>query len=145
MSNQAPQQRRGSADASREEHERLLREGMDAFNRGDLEALVRIFDEELESKVAPGLANPGTWHGHAGFVEMVATWSEAFESQHNTIVSIHHPDEDHVIAEVRQAGVGAGSGAPVEMTVYYLYEIRHGRAVRLQLHPDYDSALAAMP
>ena len=129
---------------SQQQHEQLLRDGMDAFNRGDLEGLVRIFDERLESHVAPGLANPGTWHGYEGFAEMVSGWSEAFERQYNTIVSMHHPDEHHVIAEIRQAAVGAGSGAPVEMTLFYLFEIRDGRAVRLQLHPDYDSALAAV-
>ena len=47
---------------------------------------------------------------------MVVTWSEAFETQRNTIVSFLHPDEHHVIAEVHQEAVGAGSGVPVEMT-----------------------------
>jgi ketosteroid isomerase-like protein len=130
--------------SSEQRNEQLVREGTDAFNRGDLGALVRLFDEKIESHVAPGLANPGTWHGHGGFAEMVATWGEAFESQLNTIVSMHHPDEHHVIAEIHQAAVGAGSGAPVEMTLYYLFEIRDGRGVRLQLHADYDSALAAV-
>jgi hypothetical protein len=130
--------------SSREQHAALLREGMEAFNRGDLEALVRIFDERIESHVAPGLANPGTWHGHEGFLEMVTGWSEAFEAQRNTVVSMRHPDDNHVIAEIHQTAVGAGSGAPVEMTLFYLFEIRDQRAVRLQLHAEYESALAAV-
>ena len=131
--------------SNRERNEQLLREGMEAFNRGDIEALTQIFDDRLESRVAPGLANPGTWQGRDGFTEMVAGWSEAFERQHNTIVSTHHPDEHHVIAEVRQEATGAESGVPVEMTLFYLFEIRDGRAVRLQLHPDLASARAAIP
>ena len=135
----------GPAHASRRErNERLIREGMDAFNRADLAALVKILDDGLESRVAPGLANPGTWRGLDGFAKMVTTWGEAFETQRNTIVALSHPDEHHVIVEVHQAAVGAGSGAPVEMTLFYLFEIRDGRAVRLHLYPDRVSALAGV-
>jgi ketosteroid isomerase-like protein len=130
--------------SSRERNEQLVREGTDAFNRGDMDAVVLLMDERIESHVAPGLGNAGTWRGRDGFAEMVATWVEAFESQTNTIVSMQHPDDRHVIAEVHQAAVGAGSGVPVEMTLFYLYEIRDERAVRLQLHPDYESAMAAV-
>jgi ketosteroid isomerase-like protein len=129
--------------SEREHNERLVREGMEAFNRGDLRALKEIFDERLESHVAPGLANAGTWHGRDGFAEMVATWSEAFETQHNSVVSVEHPDDHHVIARVHQAAVGAGSGVPVEMTLFYLFEVRDGRGVRLHLYPDREAALAA--
>ncbi len=62
----------------------------------------------------------------------------------NTIVSFSHPDEHHVIAEVHQEAVGAGSGVPVEMTLYYLFEIRNGRAVRLHMYPDREAALCAV-
>jgi ketosteroid isomerase-like protein len=130
--------------SKREENERLIREGMEAFNRGDLDALVEIFDEELESRVGPGLANSGTWRGREGFAEMVTTWGEAFGTQTNTIVRFTHPDEDHVIVEVHQAAVGAVSGVPVEMTAFYLFEIRRGRAVRLHMYGDYESALSAV-
>jgi ketosteroid isomerase-like protein len=130
--------------SEREDNERLVRKGMDAFNRGDLEALKGIFDERLESHVAPGLANTGTWHGREGFADMVTMWTEAFETQHNSIVSLDHPDEHHVVAQVHQAAVGAGSGVPVEMTLFYLFEIRDRRGVRLHLYPDREAALAAV-
>lgn len=128
----------------RDHNETLIREGMEAFNRGDLDALVSIFDERLESRVGPGLANAGTWRGSEGFGQMITTWGEAFKTQRNTIVSFSHPDEHHVIAEVHQEAVGAGSGVPVEMTLYYLFEIRNGRAVRLHMYPDREAALCAV-
>lgn len=128
----------------REYNERLIREGMEAFNRGDMSAVVEIFDERLESRVGPGLANSGTWRGREGFAEMITTWGEAFESQQNTIIRFTHPDEHHVIVEVHQAAVGAVSGVPVEMTLFYLFEIRDGRGVRLHMYPDHGSALAAV-
>ena len=36
-----------------------------------------------------------------------------------------------MIAEIHQTAVGAGSGVPVEMTVYFLFEVRDERAVRV--------------
>ena len=129
---------------SEERLERLVRKGFEAFNRRDRDAMVSILDENVESHVAPGLANAGTWHGVEGFESMVAIWSEAFETQRNTVLSIRFPDEHHAIAEVHQAAVGAGSGVPVEMTLYYLFEVHDERAVRVHLYPDADAALAAV-
>ncbi len=131
-------------ESKRERNERLIRDGMEAFNRGDLAAIATIFDERLESRVAPGLANTGVWQGTDGFEQMVTDWGEAFESQRNTIVSFSHPDEHHVIVEVRQEAVGAGSGVPVEMTLFYLFEIRDEKAVRFHLYQDHEAALSAV-
>ena len=84
--------------SSREHRERLVREGFEAFNRGDAEAVLAVLDPAVESHVGPSLANTGTWHGHAGFLEMLRIWGEAFATQRNTLVSLSFPDDDHVIA-----------------------------------------------
>jgi len=144
-SNEAPQRRRSSADASQHErNERLLRDGVEAFNQGDYATLVAMFDPGIECHVASGLGNPGTWFGIDGFERMTGAWGEAFASQQSSVVSLNFPDEHHVIAEIHQRAVGAGSGVPVEMTNYYLLEIRDERAVRFHIHPDRESALAAV-
>ena len=124
-------------------HERLIRDGMEAFNRGDMTMLATIFDERLESRVGPQLANSGTWRGREGFTEMITTWGEAFESQRNRIIGFTHPDDRHVIAEVHQAATGAGSRVPVEMTLFYLFEFRDDKVVRLHLYAERDEALEA--
>ncbi len=129
--------------SSREHRERLVREGFEAFNRGDAEAVLAVLDPAVESHVGPSLANTGTWHGHAGFLEMLRIWGEAFATQRNTVVSLSFPDDDHVIAETRQAGVGAGSGVPVEMPVYFLFEVPDELAVRVHLYADAEAAFAA--
>jgi hypothetical protein len=45
---------------------------------------------------------------------------------------------------MRQTAVGSVSGVPVEMTNYYLLELRDGRAVRFHIYGDRDTALAAI-
>jgi len=144
-SNKAPQQRRDSAVASqRDRNERLLREGVEAFNRGDIETLIAMFDPRIECHVAPGQGNPGTWYGIEGYKAMTGAWGEAFESQQSSILSARFPDEHHLIAEIRQTAVGAVSGVPVEMTNFYLLEVRDGRAVRFHIYGDRESAMSAV-
>ena len=45
------------------------------------------------------------------------------------------PDDRHAIAEVHQRAVGAVSAASVEMTLFFFYEIRDGRALRFTSIP----------
>jgi ketosteroid isomerase-like protein len=122
----------------------LVYAGMDAFNRGDDEAVRALLDPEIECHVDPALMNGGTWHGVDGYGQMMATWGEAWQEIEMTILGVETPDDRHAIAEVHQRAVGAGSGVPVEMRLAYFYEIRDGRALRFHVYPDRDAALAAI-
>ena len=44
---------------------------------------------------------------------------------------------------LRQVGRGKGSGAPVEMTMGWLYTFRDGRIIRVRMFADRGEALAA--
>jgi ketosteroid isomerase-like protein len=129
---------------SREANVELVRAGLDAFNRRDHEAVFALLDPEIECHVHPGLMNVGTWHGIDGYQEMMATWGEAWEEIEMTVLGVETPDDRHVIADVQQRAVGAGSGVPVEMTLFFFYEIRDGRALRFHVYPDRAAALAAI-
>lgn len=144
MSDEAPQRRLGSAtDPQRERNEALIRTGIEATNHGDVEAVTALLDPEVESHVAPGLGNPGTWHGIDGYWTMVGAWLEAFATQLINVRAVEFADDDHAVAEVQVEAVGAGSGVPVEMTLYYMIEIRDERAVRFHIYADRDAAIAA--
>jgi ketosteroid isomerase-like protein len=124
-------------------NEALIRTGIEATNRGDLDVVTALLDPEIESHVAPGLGNPGTWRGIDGYREMVETWGEAFATQTIDVSGVEFADDDLAVAEVRITAVGAGSGVPVEMTLYYMLEIRDGRAVRFHIYATRDAALRA--
>jgi ketosteroid isomerase-like protein len=106
--------------------------------------LLELFDPEIECRVGPRLVNTGTWRGLDGYREMVTAWGEAWDQSETRVLSASAPDEYHVITEVHQQAVGAGSGVPVEMTVFYLLEVRGGRAVRFHIYADRQSALDAI-
>jgi ketosteroid isomerase-like protein len=129
---------------SNPELERILREGVEAYNRGDTESLAVFMHPEIESHVGPGQGQPGTWHGPDGFREMTEAWSESFVDQKTRIVGTEMPDEHHLIAEVHQTAFGALSRVPVEMTNYYLVDFRDGKVVRFHIYSDRQAALDAI-
>jgi ketosteroid isomerase-like protein len=128
----------------REENERLLRAGVEAYNRGDVRAMVDLFDPEIELYVDSAQGNPGTWHGLEGFQRMVESWRDAFAEDRSEVIGLEMVSDRHLIAEMRQTAIGSVSGVPVEMTNYYLLELRDGRAVRFHIYGDRETAMAAV-
>jgi ketosteroid isomerase-like protein len=126
--------------SERADNERVVSEAFLAYNSREIDRLQDMLAADAEAHIAQPLVNAGTWRGRAGFREMVDSWTEAFESQTNTVVGMEHPDAHNVIADVHQVGVGAGSGVPVEMRIAYLFEIRGGKVTRLGLYPDVATA-----
>ena len=129
------------SDARRE----LLTQGVEAFNRGDTGAVLTIFDPEVETHIDARLMNPGTRTGHDGYLEMVGAWTEAWGSIEVELVGVSEPDERHMLTEVRQRATGAGSGVPVEMNLFWLFEFDGRLVTRFHMYPDRESALAAIP
>jgi ketosteroid isomerase-like protein len=128
----------------RKRHAELVREALEAYNRDDLAGVLRMMDPEVETRVGEGLVNTGTWQGLEGFTEMAAAWAEAWGQTVYEIVEVETPDDKHVIAEIHQDAVGAQSGVPVGLTVFYMLEFADERVVRLHIYPDRETALAAL-
>jgi ketosteroid isomerase-like protein len=130
---------------ARERNVALAREGLDAFNRGDTDAVLEFFDPRIECYVSPRLMNAGTWHGLDGYLEMVAGWNEAWDELELDVRDVQAVDDAHVIAEIHQTAVGRESRVPVELGVVFLWEVSDtGRTVRFHIHADRESALAAI-
>ncbi len=121
----------------------LARRGIDAYNRGDIEAVLEQLDEEVEVYTPPELPNAGTYHGHDGFLQWLAQWSEAWDEFRLELEGIDFVGEHYEVVTVRQFGRGAGSGVEVEMRIAQLYEVHDGKATRLHYYHDRDVALAA--
>lgn len=102
--------------------EELIRQGYDAFNRGDFEA-------------AAGLLHPDiVWH-RAVDIEHYIEGSEAakqlmepssFSEQHNEVHSIEQLG-DFVVVEVTFRAVGAGSGIALDQRTFHVWRLE-GRA-----------------
>jgi ketosteroid isomerase-like protein len=118
----------------------LVRQGVEAFRRGDLEGLLALTHEDFEIYLPQNLPNSGTYVGYDGFRTWLDQWLDAWEDFTIEIVEAVAAGARHVVADIRQYGRGKGSGIPVEMEVAYLWDVRGNRFAALHLYASREEA-----
>jgi ketosteroid isomerase-like protein len=130
--------------ASAERRIELAREGISAYDAGDVEAALRLFSPEIEVHSPPGTVNVGTYRGIEGFLKWASMWNEAWGRFNREILRVEAVGERHVVAVVEQKGVGRGSGVEVQQVSGYLMEVDESeKCVHFALFNDVDAAFAA--
>ncbi len=120
----------------------LIREGFAAWEAGDVETTLAMYDPEVEVYAPPEIGNAGTFHGTDGFLQWAQAWFEAWETFEQELLAIEVIGERHAIARVVQHGVGKGSGVRVDRSATYVYEIRDQKLSYMALFFDHDNAVA---
>src|SRR6266487_5690026 len=126
--------------ASQAENVARVQEGLDAFNRGDVESVLALLADEVEIFSSPELANPGSYRGHEGYLRWVGQWLDAWDELELELQRMEAVGERHVIAEVRQVARGRGSGIAVDMLVTFMWELDDEAMTALHLYPTWDVA-----
>jgi ketosteroid isomerase-like protein len=127
-----------------EENLELVRRGYEAFNSGDVEQAVALWDEEIEIAVPPAFGiGAGPYHGHGGGREWYREWMESFGDYTAEIVEMQPIGDRHVVTLAHQSAKGRGSGAPVEAEYGNLFEIRQGKLLAIHVFPTFDEAVEA--
>jgi ketosteroid isomerase-like protein len=121
----------------------LVRRGYEAFNRGDLDAVLELFDPAVELGVLEDSLISGEFHGHEGFRELLAENSEMFAAYRNEPEEIVEVSERSIVVVVRSLARGRISGAAVEGRLAHLWTIRDGRVIRFQAFSTREAALDA--
>jgi uncharacterized protein len=129
--------------SSGEERIEITSEAFAAFGRGDIESVLSLADPDVEVFVPSTLPNAGTYRGHAGYLQWIGQWLEAWEAFRVDVVAMTPVGRRHVVADTHQQGVGRGSGIPVEQDMIYMTDVRDGRVVAIHLYPTRDEAMAA--
>ncbi|HXE98988.1 MAG TPA: nuclear transport factor 2 family protein [Solirubrobacterales bacterium] len=119
----------------------LVRRAVDAFQRGDLEGVLAEAREDFEIFLPSNLPNSGRFVGLDGYSTWLGQWLDAWEDFTVEIVEMQPVGDRHVIATVRQSGLGKGSGIPVEMEIAYMWDVRDGRLAALHLYPSREEAV----
>jgi ketosteroid isomerase-like protein len=118
----------------------LIRRGFDLYAAGDVEGVLELYDPEVVV-TAPEFMNPGPFHGHAGYLEWADRWNEAWESLEFEVGEIVPAGERHVVADVLVRGRGSSSGVPAELRAAWMFEMREGRALYLEVLTTREAAL----
>jgi ketosteroid isomerase-like protein len=124
-----------------EENVELGYRAIDAVNRRDLDSLLELMDEDVES-VSRIVAMEGGLHGHDGVRRWWKSWFDAFPDYRLEVVEMRDRG-DVVVATVRAVGHGAGSDLPVEDNIFHASRWRDRRCVWWQVFRTKAEALEA--
>jgi ketosteroid isomerase-like protein len=121
----------------------LVREGYEAWNRGDRQWVLEQMSPDFEWITPPDDPDPGTHAGHEGVVDFWDQWREIFGLLKFDIEELVDAD-DRVVAVVRRLGIGNLSRVQVQERVIQVFTFREGKAVRCEEFYDRDEALASV-
>jgi ketosteroid isomerase-like protein len=124
----------------------LLERAVDAYNRRDLDALLRELDPEIEWVPAlPGLLGEEApvYRGHAGMAQMLDDLFEVLDEIHFEYADVRDLG-DRVIAIGHIRVRGKASGVETESPYANVAELRDGKGIRIRGYLDPAEALAAV-
>jgi ketosteroid isomerase-like protein len=102
---------RDTAWAMSEANVELVREAVDAFNRGDVPAFLEALDANVELDWGSGFISWGdTYRGHAGIERWLRGFRQFRDSQF--VLEVVADRDPYVVAVIRTEGMRAASGAP---------------------------------
>jgi ketosteroid isomerase-like protein len=104
---------------------------VEAWNEGNLDAVLALFDADSEVVFPPDVPEPGPFHGHAELRQWAEGFLAAWESHHVEVVETVDAG-DSVIAVAHMVVRGKGSGIETDQTDNHVFAIRAGRIVRWQ-------------
>lgn len=121
----------------------LARAGLEAFNRGDVEAVLALMSPDVEVHSVAEVGEEGTYHGPEGYLEWTRIWLEAWDDFRVEVDEVEEIGEEDILVHATQRGRGRDSGLEVAQQGVYLFTVRDGLLTRLHLYPDRESAVAA--
>jgi ketosteroid isomerase-like protein len=125
-----------------QENVEVVRRGLEAFNRGDIEAWLALTHPEVEVLDDPRVPGGQTLRGHAEI-------KRYFESLGRYWESIHFAPErivdrgDEVLVLARMTTRTRRGGPEIERPLDQMVRFREGRAIRVQVFSSRDEALEA--
>jgi ketosteroid isomerase-like protein len=121
----------------------IIRRGLDAYNRGDVEAVLETADPDIEFVPLRSLIVGGSYLGHEGIRRFFEDLDEEWE---NFSISneAFREREDSVLLLGEFKARGKASGVEVRSPVAWLFELHGGKVVRMRAYSSQDEALRAL-
>jgi ketosteroid isomerase-like protein len=127
-----------------EEKVEIVSSGLAAFERGDIDAVLKVCAEDIVITQPPELPGvPARQHGHRGVLEALAVWPEQWSDYQIETLRICAAPRDKVFVTQRTRGRGKQSGVQVEMDFSFVFVVRDGKISEWRLFVHEDDALEA--
>jgi ketosteroid isomerase-like protein len=121
----------------------IVQRGFEAFNREGIDGIIPLIHHEFEATTPPDLASePDTYRGPDG----VRRWFQSFDEVMDQIrwdARGFRQVGDRVVVEFTLRARGKTTGLDFGQDAVMVWELRDGKAIRLDLYPTLDQALAA--
>jgi len=117
-----------------------LRQAYSAFNRGDIDAAVRILDPDVEWIEPPEFPGGGTYHGIEGAKHYLAQ-SRASAAQVISEPEQFIPAGDRIIVFVHARVLPKGSNTWQDLSLADVYTFQSGRATKMRAFARRQDAL----
>jgi uncharacterized protein len=128
-----------------EENVEIVRGVYDAWQRGDFEAALEPFHEDVEWFGPPDISRAGgggVERGHEGVRRSVGRWMGTWVAHRFELRELIDFGAE-VLAEGWQQGRGRGSGVEVSEEIFSVWTLQAGKIVRQRMFRDRAQALAA--
>ena len=127
-----------------EQHAEIVRDAIAAYERGDIEGVLRLCDEDIVITQASELPGVSPEHrGHRGVLETFAEWPGEWDDFRTETLKIVAAPGDKVFVTVRTHGRGKLSGVDVELDFNFVFAVSDGKLSEWQLFLQEDQALEA--
>jgi ketosteroid isomerase-like protein len=122
----------------------LVQQGYEAWNRGDVEAVLTFLDVEIDWRGYTHIPESGTLEGREEVRAWLERFLEAWEELEIEVTELIDAG-DQVVALVRFSGRGRGSGVQVEGGAdAHVWTVRGRKAVAVKMYQGTREALAAI-
>ena len=128
-----------------EENVEAFKRGIAAWNRGDIDATLDVFDPEVEwrptfQRLLGG--DTAVYRGRHGVREFLQDLDETWAELPIEITEIRDLGE-RIVAIGHLRGRGKQSGAELESSIGYVVEFKNGKVIRMDDYLDHQEALEA--
>jgi ketosteroid isomerase-like protein len=127
-----------------EENVEVVREAVEAFNRGDFDAALELMHPDIEWQTPDTFPDAATYRGREEVREFWGTWRDTFRGFRLLLEECVPVGEHYVLATFRVSGEGTGSGVGVESpAVFQIGEVRDGQVIWVGMFVTESEALEA--
>jgi ketosteroid isomerase-like protein len=127
-----------------QENVQIVREGLVASATGDPVAGQHFWDPSIEWDMSGviGWAEKQVYRGPE-VIEFLHAWADSWQGWHFEIEDVRDGAGQTVFAAIHESAMGPGSGVSVDQHRYFVFTMREGLAVRVQMFSESDAALEA--
>jgi ketosteroid isomerase-like protein len=127
-----------------QENETTVRDAAAAFNRGDLDAWLEYWTDDIDYRAVEGaLDDRGPMHGKDAVRAHFQDWLDTFDDLKAEPLELIDAADEQVVTVLRFGGRAKLSGVEADLTFAVVYTLRDGKIARGREYWTRDEALEA--